>query len=162
MCNPRIPVLLSSETQPFRGPELCFHAHFKPPADPSSASSFHCPGWSGGYHARTPACLSSPSLLKNSHLVPSPGLLEQDLFLLWEEGENSGPEVQSSARPPVGACWHHWGWRLNARHSGPSRPLAPVLPPGSGIRRLGARDAAAVGVLRTSYFPEQVSQGQQE
>lgn len=32
-------------------------------------------------------------------------------------------------------------------------------PPGSGIRGLGARDTAAVGVLRTSNFPEQVSQG---
>lgn len=43
---------------------------------------------------------ASPLLLRNSHLAPSPGLLEQDL-LPWEEGEGTGPEAQSSARPPV-------------------------------------------------------------
>lgn len=40
-------------------------------------------------------------------------------------------------------------------------PGSSSPPPGSGIRGLGARDAAAVGVLRTSNFPEQVSQGPQ-
>lgn len=43
---------------------------------------------------------ASPPLLRNSHLAPSPGLLEQDL-LPWEEGEGTGLEAQSSARPPV-------------------------------------------------------------